>query len=128
MNNLTIKAADGTTDVVFTAISAQGQNTDPARWANKKSSAMASDKLDMLVRYPTGNQTTERIKLKLDLPNIVDVAGIPTSAYITPYAAVEFVFDQRVPVAQRTELRKRIANLLNNATVVAAIDSGNPAI
>lgn len=120
--------AVGTPTVTFTPLAAQRQSDTPARLVIKNAAnPSASEQLEILVRYPTGNQVTERVRLKDVLPQTAEVNGI-TTVTSQPYAAIEFVFDSSVSVAQRTLLRKRIIDLLGHASVIDAIDNGSPLI
>lgn len=115
--------------VTFNPVAAQRQNTDAAVLVAKDASyPLGSKTLLVMVRYPSGNQKTERVKMKLQLPKVQTSLDSTTLAYPTPYAEIEFVFDQSVPVADRTELRTRMLQLLAAADVVDAVDNGSPLI
>lgn len=79
MANLTVKKADGTTDVVYTALTPSAGDKTSARWSLTAVSTKANLRptLECTSRYNNA-RTARNISLTLKYPEVVSVAGVDT--------------------------------------------------
>lgn len=83
--NLTVKKNDGTTDIVYTALTSSAGDTVPASWrANTVSTIPAHrPRLDM-VTGNNGNKTARKEKLSFVYPVTALIGGVETKLGLIP--------------------------------------------
>lgn len=79
MANITVKKADGTTDVVYTALTPAGGDNSPARWsANALGASMALRPVLDIRSRDNGNRDARVVSLVLKYPDVRSVNGVDT--------------------------------------------------
>jgi hypothetical protein len=124
--DLTVKKYDGTTDIVWTVVSASGGDKAPAVWRSKTAPGTV------------GQQPTIQFKARSNADGSVrlcDILGIYPSTYTnsatgqtevrsTPVLTVSFAMPQNVVIADLREFVYQTINLLGTATFKASILDG----
>lgn len=79
MANITVKKADGTTDVVYTALTPSAGDKTPARWQNTASHAKAALRatVEMTSRFNPA-KTARHVTLLVKYPEVAPVNGVDT--------------------------------------------------
>lgn len=84
MANITIKKADGTTDIVYTGLSGAGGDGSPSMWrAGSTGAAMHRPTLSVTTRW-NGPKTARRVVMQFNYPEVVSVSGVDTVANRLP--------------------------------------------
>jgi len=127
--NITIKKADGTTDVVYTATSASSGDKSPAVYQNRTvGTAPAHYPTLSIVASPSGNNgDIRRITETFRWPfTAVDVNG---KTNIVRYLSrkTEYVIDQNIDSTDIEQFVKQSANLSDHADLVAQAIEGRAA-
>lgn len=82
--------------------------------------------MQRLTRGPVQGNGLYRVTLKLNDPTVVaadSACGCAGTVDYTNSVSVEFVLSEKSTVAMRTALRKKLAALLSDASVVAEVDN-----
>lgn len=111
--NITVKAANGTTDVVFTALTPSAGDKSPARWrANAAHAIPAYRPIFELLGRPSGaTQNARRMEATLMYPVITQVNGVDQIAFTVPLR-VDITLPQGVPQDAVKEAIYQGSNLL----------------
>lgn len=76
MSNITVKAADGTTDVVYTAINPSAGDKSPALWQNEQvGNILAARPNFEMVSLPNGGANARRLRTSFVYPKVRKDAG-----------------------------------------------------
>lgn len=125
MANITVKASNGTTDVVYTAMSPSSGDTTSAVWRNEAAGAAAAFKptFSMSTRN-NGNRTGRRITAVYDYPQTVtDVNGVVTIANRIPIS-VSILIPLTAPDTAVAEAVAQGTNLLVSTLIRDSMKSG----
>jgi len=129
MASITVKKADGTTDIVFDSITASGGESSPAVWRQDTGSAAG---------LPVGLRPTFKLQSKWNGPKtarqLAFEANFPYSVQDTTttlYSAKDRVvctgvitMPQGIPSTNLNEAAAQILNLLASALVKSSVQSG----
>lgn len=122
--NITVKKADGTTDVVYTAVQgAAGEN--PALFRNNTVGTTAAERPTLLVKAASnGNNTARRVRVDFSWPIASQDAGgnKVIAGRMTGEASV--LVPQNQDLAVIKEQAYQFGNLLGSALVKACFDEG----
>lgn len=122
MANVTVKAANGSTDVVFTALTSSGGDKAPARWRVEDPTKPVNARIAASVRTEdNGPKTARRMIIDAFYPTAVtnSSTNVTTVAARAPMR-LEFTLPTNVPQANNTEAA---AILLNFAAAQLVKDS-----
>lgn len=122
--NITVKAANGTTDVVYTAMTPSSGDTTPAFWRAEGSGASASLRATFQLSSKwNGPKTARRVTGAFQYPQTATVDGVETVINRVP---VEFSFlvPQAVPDTLIAEAVAQAANLIKATLIQDSIKSG----
>lgn len=116
--NITIKKADGTTDVVYTALTPSAGDKIPARWrANAVSPIPAFRPTFELLARPSGNAANaRRVEVALMYPVVQSVGGVDQVVFTVPFRG-DATLPQGLPQDQVKEAIYQFGNLLVNALI-----------
>lgn len=111
--NLTVKKNDGTTDIVWTALSGQGGPNLPATYASQTvGSALAHQPTFTLVAKDSGDGETRRLNAQTIFPHLVTDAGGNTSVQRKGQIDISFACPKVMTNAQWAECVSQTINLL----------------
>lgn len=126
--NITVKKSDGTTDVVYTAITGAGQDGTPAVFRNNTVGTSPAERPTLLiVSKSNGPKTARRVNVDYTWPIVsTDPSGVKT---VTGRATgqASFLAPQNQDVATIKEQAYQFGNLIGSALVKACFDEGNSA-
>lgn len=127
MANITVKAANGTTDVVFTAVTASGGDNSPAVWRNEAYGGTFGQRPEFrLVTKPSGDKSSRQIDASFTFPALYT----ETTTGLTKVAKRANVrLNGSVPVeglsdAQLGEFAAQFGNLVAAALIKASLATG----
>lgn len=123
--NLTVKKADGTTDVTYTVQIASGGDKSPAVWQQLAAGSAPADRPTFQVDSAwNGAKTARRIHARMEFPyTITDADGQTTIVNRVLYDA-NAVVPQNVPDNIASEAVAQMANLLATALIKGSFSSG----
>lgn len=126
MANITVKKADGTTDIVFTALTPSAGDNIPAVWRNENAALPAGGRpvASLLTKW-NGPRTARRSEFSFSYP----VTYTDTTTTLTKVAhkipfTVSCVVPQEVPDATIAEAVHQASNLLVSVLMRDSIKSG----
>jgi hypothetical protein len=125
MANITVKAANGTTDVVYTAMTPSSGDTTNAIWRDEAAGSAAAFKPTLSVnsRY-NGDRTGRRLNIVYDRPQTVtDSNGIVTVANRIPIS-LSVLVPMSCPDTVVAEAIHQATNLFASTLVRDALKSG----
>lgn len=112
INDITVKAANGTTDVVFAAVVPSAGDRSPSRWQETAASVFRGHRptLEIQAQY-NGPRTARRITGRITMPMI---AAGPGAELVTGQMIGDFtcVLPTSVSDSQANEFAARFGNLL----------------
>lgn len=126
MANITVKKADGTTDIVYTAVKGSSGNKDTAIWRAEGGATFAAGKPELVCSSKDGANGAQRIvQWKLVMPETYTdtTTGLVATRYRDVASAV-ITLDTRVPDTQHAELAVQFGNLLDTALAVEVNKTG----
>lgn len=117
MANITVKKADGTTDVVYTALTPSAGDKTSARWSLTAFSPKANLRptLECTSRYNNA-RTARNISLTLKYPEIASIAGVD-SIVGTGIVTIQGVVPLQMSDSAVSELVAQAANLFKTTLV-----------
>lgn len=126
MANITVKKADGTTDIVFTAANPSGGDKSPALWRSE--SAGTADgfmpRLSVWSRE-NGPGTARRVEYTFSYPQTAtDSTTTVTSVINKALASGSFVVPKEMPAAQLNEFAAQFGNLMASALIKSVNATG----
>lgn len=128
MANITVKKADGTTDVVYTATQASSGDGSPALWVSLTHSAVrAMRALVKVVARDNGPKDARKVEVQYRYPVIRVVGGVDTVVATVPVSIVTTVAN----ILTEAEINEAISqglNLANSALVKACMKDGYSAV
>lgn len=121
MANITVKANDGTTNVVYTALNPSAGDGVPARWRNEDLLKPPGYRPWVeLLTTNNGTKTARRMELKGAYPYAPDVAGVPSLLATAPFA-FSITLPQMIP---QGVINEAVAQQLRVIADVLVIQSG----
>jgi len=126
MANLTVKKADGTTDVTYSAICPSSGDTVAAVWRNEAGGVSASLKASLTCSSKTnGARTARQVELNYALPwgvtdSTTGVTTVKNKVPIKVFAVIPF----EVPDAVISEAIAQATNLFANSLIRSSLTSG----
>jgi hypothetical protein len=126
MANITVKKADGTTDITYTALSPSAGDGVPAAWRSESAgSAPGFKPLLSLWSKTNGNRTARRVEYDYSYPQTAtDSTTTLTSVINKPIAKGYFVIPNEVPDTVLAEYVAQCTNLLASTLVKDSIKAG----
>lgn len=127
LGNITIKKADGTTDVLFTGVSPSAGDKSPAIFRSNSvgSSVLARPELRVTAQN-NGTNTARRIKIDFSYPQVADSIVSPGTRTVVGRA--NFSLTGIVPVAMDDEIVAeactQVINLLASSLMRSVVLSG----
>lgn len=123
--NITIKKADGTTDVVYTAIAGSAGDNAPAIFRNNTVGTTLAERPTLLVKSAwNSNRTSRRTRVDFSWPTVTTDAG--GNKAITGRASGEcsFLAPQNQDFATISEQAYQFGNLIASAIIKASFAEG----
>lgn len=122
INNVTVKKADGTTDIVYTAAVPSAGDSSPAEWTSKTASTSRAWRpaIRMVSAY-NGPKTARRMTVTGKYPVIRTVGGADTLVATIP---LEFsvVLPMVITDAEASEATRQFENFLSNTLIRECIE------
>lgn len=122
--NITVKKADGTTDITYTAIDPAGSDT-PASWrALTVGSAIAHQPKFTFLGKPNATRTVMRFKSTFNYPEIAtnSTTGLTSVVNVVPISG-EWVIPLNVASLVSKEAVHQYANLIASAMVKSILET-----
>jgi len=124
LSNITIKKADGTTDVVYTGLSPAAGDKTPSMHRAETAHAQPALRPTMeLSGQFNGPRTARRMNGTYKYPHVVTLSGVD-SAPNSSVGNVSFVAPQAVDSASQAEAVHQFLNMLSSAEFKAAFLAG----
>lgn len=124
--NMTIKKADGTTDVLYTAARPSGGDKSPAVWENRTVGTAPAHYPSLRVTGQAGGNSGQirRVQILFQWPFLVtDALGKKTISKTIPLR-VDCPIDQNIDATDIAEAVHQFANLIDHADVKSQIVEG----
>lgn len=125
MNNITIKKADGTTDVIYTGVTVSAGDNSPAVYRNNTVGTTLAERPSLLISSKSnGPKTARRVDVNYSWPIMSQDSGGNKllSGRMTGSASV--LIPQNQDVALIKEQAYQFGNLMATAIVKTALESG----
>lgn len=123
--NLTIKKADGQTDVTYTVQIASGGDKSPAVWQELTASAVPSARPTFSVESAwNGAKTARRVSMRFEYPYQVTDGSGNTTIVNRELGTVTWIQPQDIPDSVAAEAAAQCANLLATALIKSVMASG----
>lgn len=122
INNVTVKKADGTTDIVYTAEVPSAGDSSPAQWTSKTaSSSRAWRPVIRMVGAFNGPKTARRMTITGKYPVVRNVGGADTLIATIP---LEFsaVLPMVITDAEAAEATRQFENFLSNTLIRECVE------
>lgn len=122
--NITVKKADGTTDIVYSAISASAGDKSPAMWRANVGSAPAFNPELRVSSEFNGPRTARRVKASYAYPYTVTGSDGKVTVSDRMVGDFTFVIPQSVPSNITDEAAVQLANLIASTLVKEMLKTG----
>lgn len=124
MANITVKAANGTTDVVYNALTPSSGDKTAARWRVEAASTYAAQKPTLsLVSQDNGPKTARKVTMMYKYPVVETINGLPTIIGYVPFEITGTV-PLQVPDSGVAEGVHQVGNLLCSPLVRECFKTG----
>lgn len=126
MANITVKASNGTTDVVYTAIQGSGGDKSPSIWRNDAFGGTTGQRPELRVKSaPNGSNSNRKVDGSFTMPQLytdstTGLSKVATRANLSWNAAVPTDMSD----AQLAEFAAQAGNLLASALIKSIHSSG----
>lgn len=122
--NIAIKAANGTTDVVYTALTPAAGDRTPARWANVSANARANLRptVEMTSRFNNA-RSARHVDFTLKYPEVASIGGVDQVIGIA-LLSVTCVVPLQVTDTTISEAVAQFGNLLKSTLVQDSVKAG----
>lgn len=118
--NITIKKADNTTDVVYTALTGAPGDGVPAKWRNEDISLPIGQRANVTVlTKPNGKSDARIVQVRVRRPVVRTVNGAPVLIGTIPFEINATLGEQYT----QAEIDEAVAQALNFAAVIAIRDA-----
>jgi len=126
MANITVKAANGTTDTVFTAVQASGGDKSPAIWRNEAFGGTVGQRSEMRIRSsPDGTGKARRVEGSFTMPQLyTDTTTGLSQVWKRSNAKFEASVSTEMSDAQLAEFAAQFGNLLASTLIKSINSSG----
>lgn len=122
--NITVKKNDGTTDIVYVAKTGSAGDNSPAVWIADSSALIRGNRTTFQMwTSNNGPRTARKVRCAMNMAALATVNGVETRVATGP-AEVNFTLPSNADEAMLNELVSQFINLLNSASVKAAIKAG----
>ena len=123
--NITIKKADGTTDVVYTAVAGSSGDGSPAVFRNNTVGTTLSERPTLLVKASSnGPKTARRLRVDYSWPTVSTDAGGNKIVVGRMTGDASFLIPQNQTVELITEQAYQFGNLIASAIIKASAAEG----
>lgn len=123
MANITVKKADGTTDVTYTANVPSAGDKSPASWTqNSESARSLRPTISALSQY-NGPRDARRVSFVGKFPVVRQVAGVPTKVATIPVEAT-IALPLVITDNEAGEAAAQFANILRSTLMQQVFSSG----
>lgn len=125
LSNITIKKADGTTDVVYTAVAGSAGPGVPAVWRNNTVGTTIAERPTLLCRAAdNGPKTAKRIRVDYSWPTVTTDAGGNKRVTGRMSGDANVLMPQSQDAALIKEQAYQFANLIASAIIKASFEEG----
>lgn len=125
MANITVKKADGTTDVVYTAIAGSAGDNSPAMFRNETIGTTLAERPSLLISsLSNGPKTARRINVNFSWPITSQDAGGNKTVSGRMTGTASCLVPQNQDVAIINEQASQFSNLLGSVLVKASFKDG----
>lgn len=126
MANITVKAANGTTDVVYTGVSPSSGDNVPAIWRNESAGTAAAFKPTLNLSFKdNGPKTARRMASEFKWPQTAtDTTTGLTSVVNTGFITISGLFPKTMPQATVDEIVHQATNLFASTLYRDCLKSG----
>lgn len=123
--NLTIKKADGTTDVTYTVMIASGGDKSPTVWQELSASALPVARPSLQCESAwNGAKTARRVNMRFEYPyQVTDSAG-NTTIINRELGTVTWIQPQDIPDSVAAEAAAEFANLMATSLIKSVMATG----
>lgn len=123
--NLTIKKADGTTDVTYTVQIASGGDKSPAIWKELTASAFPNARPMLSCESAwNGTKTARRVNMRFEYPYMVTNSDGTTTIVNRELGTVTWIQPQDIPDTVAAEASAQFANLMATALIKSTMATG----
>jgi len=124
MANITVKAANGTTDVIYTALTPAAGDRTPARWANVSANTRANLRptVEMTSRFNSA-RSARHVDFVLKFLEVANVGGVD-QVVGTALLSATCVVPLQVTDATISEAVAQFGNLLKSTLVQDSVKAG----
>jgi len=124
MANITVKAANGTTDVVFTALTPAAGDRTPARWADVSANTRANLRptAEMTSRFNNA-RSARHVDFTLKYPEVANIGGVD-QVMGTALLSATCVVPLQVTDTTISEAVARFSNLLKSVLIQDSVKAG----
>jgi len=126
MSDITVKKADGTTDVVYTALTPSSGDKSPAVWSNNSSGDAIAfrPQLSATARWNT-QRTGRRVDISFSYPQTSTntTTGVTTVVNSEPISCT-LLLPASMPSDDSDEAAAQFAHLLGSSLILAVLKSG----
>lgn len=123
--NLTIKKADGTTDITYTVQIASGGDKSPCVWDSLSVSAVPNARPRFQVESTfNGAKTARRVNARFVYPYSITNADGTTTIVNQELGTVTWITPQDVPDSVAAEAAAQFGNLLGTALIKSVLATG----
>lgn len=130
MANIVVKAANGTTDVTYTALQASAGDKAPAFWRNEAGSTIAANRATLQVSCKPAKNGSQRVtEVLFQYPEEVtnSTTGVK-SVRLKDVGSLAFTMCEDALSTTNDEATAQFLNLLGSALVRSIIASGRNAV
>lgn len=121
MANITVKKNDGTTDVIYTAVSQSAGDTSPALWRNQTVGTAAGHQPSVqMTSRNNGSATARRVDVTASYPTLVTGSDGKTSVADKVVLTISGAIPLGMPTA---DVNEAVSQLLNVSASVLFKDS-----
>lgn len=123
--NITVKKADGTTDVVYTAIASAASDGSPALFRNNTVGTTVAERPTLLIAAKdNGPKTARRVNVDFSWPLVQTDAGGNKTVSGRATGSASFLAPQNQDYAVIEEQAHQFGNLIGSALVRACFSEG----
>lgn len=122
--NITVKAANGTTDVIYTALTPAAGDRTPARWANVSANARANLRptAEMTSRFNNA-RSARHVDFVLKYPEVASINGVD-QVVGTALMSASCVVPLQITDAVISEAVAQFNNLLKSTLIADSVKAG----
>jgi hypothetical protein len=124
--SITVKKADGTTDIVYTLLTGSGGDSSPAVWRSATASGTNGQQptFQILTR-DNGNKTARRVEMSGKFPSVYTNSNTGQTEVrgVIPFSA-SFAIPSNVTQADMNEAAAQVCNLIGSTMAKSAVSTG----